>query len=143
VLVQRDPVRALTVVAAAYAIRDRVGGGFPPFFHARTERVRTAAERAVGADAARVWAEGRHLAADEAIKLTLGTRTARRKSSAGLSAREEEVARFVADGQSNKEIAARLHLSVRTVESHVSHALDVIGLENRTQLAVWARARIP
>jgi DNA-binding NarL/FixJ family response regulator len=59
-----------------------------------------------------------------------------------LSARELEVAALVADGLANKAIAARLHLSVRTVESHVRHALAKVGLDNRTQLATWARDRI-
>ncbi len=59
-------------------------------------------------------------------------------ASGGLSARELEVVHLVASGRSNKAIAADLHLSVRTVESHVRHALAKVGLENRTQLAAWA-----
>jgi DNA-binding NarL/FixJ family response regulator len=59
-----------------------------------------------------------------------------------LSGRELEVAGLVADGLSNKAIATRLHLSVRTVESHVRHVLAKVGLGNRTQLATWARERI-
>jgi DNA-binding NarL/FixJ family response regulator len=58
-----------------------------------------------------------------------------------LSERELEVVGMVADGLPNKAIAARLQLSVRTVESHVRHALAKLGLENRTQLATWARQR--
>ena len=42
----------------------------------------------------------------------------------------------------NKAIAQQLQLSVRTVESHVRHALTRLGLDNRTQLATWARERI-
>jgi DNA-binding NarL/FixJ family response regulator len=59
-----------------------------------------------------------------------------------LSAREREVAGLVADGLANKTIAARLHLSVRTVEVHVRHILAKLGLDNRTQLATWARGRL-
>jgi DNA-binding NarL/FixJ family response regulator len=62
--------------------------------------------------------------------------------SAGLSASEVKVARLVARGLPNKAIAAELHVSVRTVESHVRHALAKTGLENRTQLATWARERV-
>ncbi|HKN56065.1 MAG TPA: LuxR C-terminal-related transcriptional regulator [Amycolatopsis sp.] len=143
VLVTRDPMRALTVIAAASAVRDQVGGGFPPFFRARIDRIRAAADRAVGADAARVWAEGRRVPVEDAIALAFGTKSGRPRPTSGLSTREDEVARFVSDGLSNKEIAARLQLSVRTVESHVEHALAVLGLANRTQLAVWVRTRIP
>ena len=44
----------------------------------------------------------------------------------------------MAEGLSNKAIASRLQLSVRTVESHVRHALTKLALDNRTQLATWA-----
>ncbi|MGZ4264288.1 MAG: response regulator transcription factor [Solirubrobacteraceae bacterium] len=46
---------------------------------------------------------------------------------AGLSTRELEVVRLVADGLANKAIATQLHLSVRTVESHVRHVLAKAG----------------
>jgi DNA-binding NarL/FixJ family response regulator len=59
-----------------------------------------------------------------------------------VSARELEVVRLVADGLANKAIAAQLHLSVRTVESHVRHVLAKAGVSNRTQLATWAREHI-
>jgi DNA-binding NarL/FixJ family response regulator len=59
-----------------------------------------------------------------------------------VSTRELEVAGLVAEGLSNKAVAARLHLSVRTVESHVRHVLAKVGLDNRTQLATWAREHI-
>jgi DNA-binding NarL/FixJ family response regulator len=78
---------------------------------------------------------------DDAVALAFGTATPRPGSPAGLSVRELEVAGLVADGLANKAIAARLRRSVRTVESHVRHALPKLGLDNRTQLATWARER--
>lgn len=74
--------------------------------------------------------------------LAFGDSTPRPASPSGLSGRELEVAGLVAYGLANKAIAQRLHLSVRTVESHVRHALTKLGLDNRTQLATWARGRI-
>ena len=56
-----------------------------------------------------------------------------------MSRRELEIADLVADGLANKTIAHQLHLSVRTVESHVRSALSKLGLDNRTQLATWVR----
>jgi non-specific serine/threonine protein kinase len=142
-LARRDPARAVRVAAAAYDLRERTAGGaFPPFFRELAERGRTAAVTAVGADAARLWKEGSQLSLDDAIALAFGTGRPRRRAVAGLSEREVEVARLVADGFSNKAIAAKLQLSVRTVESHVRHVLAKVGLENRTQLATWARERI-
>jgi predicted ATPase/DNA-binding CsgD family transcriptional regulator len=141
-LVRRDPAKALRVAAAASAIRARVGGEFAPFYRARLADVRGAAEDALGADAERVWAEGSRLGLEDAVALAFGTARPRASSPAGLSARELEVAGMVADGLANKAIAIRMHLSVRTVESHVRHALAKLGLDNRTQLATWARERI-
>jgi DNA-binding NarL/FixJ family response regulator len=57
---------------------------------------------------------------------------------AGLSRRELDVVRAIADGQSNAEIAARLLMSVPTVKAHVTHILTKSGLANRTQIALLA-----
>ncbi len=142
VLASRDPARALKVLAAASAIRARVGAEFQPVFRARADRVRAAADAALGDDAERLWAEGARLDVDDTVALAFGTARRRPASAGGLSDRELEVAELVLDGLANKAIAASLHLSVRTVESHVRHALTKLGLENRTQLASWARGRI-
>jgi len=53
----------------------------------------------------------------------------------GLSRRELEVARLVATGASNPEIASTLFLSRKTVERHVTAALSKVGVRNRTELA--------
>jgi DNA-binding NarL/FixJ family response regulator len=139
---RRDPQRALKVAAAASAMRARVGGEFATFHQARLDRIRAAAQAAVGGAAGLVWAEGARLGVDDAVALAFGTAMPRPAAPAGLSARELEIARLVAGGLANRAIAARLHLSVRTVESHVRHVLAKLGLENRTQLATWARERI-
>lgn len=52
-----------------------------------------------------------------------------------LTAREREVAALAADGLANKEIAARLHCSIRTVESHVAQARAKLGAPSRKDLA--------
>jgi non-specific serine/threonine protein kinase len=139
---RRDPKRGLRVIAAAAAIRARAGGEFSPFFAERINRARSATEAAVGVEAPAVWAAGSGLTIDAAIGLAFGTAPVRGPRPAGLTEREAEVVWLVADGLPNKAIAAELHLSVRTVESHVRHALAKTGLANRTQLAGWARDRI-
>jgi predicted ATPase/DNA-binding NarL/FixJ family response regulator len=135
VLSRRDPATALKLAGAATAIRARIGGEFPPIYRALAERVRAESEAALDGDAERLWAEGGRLGVDDAIALAFGTGVTRPASQTGLSARELEVAGLVAEGLSNKTIAASLHLSVRTVESHVRHVLAKLGLDNRTQLA--------
>jgi len=140
-LVAVDAPRAVRVIAAACAIRDRAGATFTPFFHERTERIRGAAEAAAGDASRQAWADGSRLGVDDAIALAFGDGRPRGISTGGVSIRELEVARLVAEGFTNKQIAARLHLSVRTVESHVRSALMKAGLVNRTQLATWAKDR--
>lgn len=54
----------------------------------------------------------------------------------GLSPREIDVARLVAEGLSNKEIADRLVLSIRTVEGHVAHTLRKLGVSRRHQIGL-------
>jgi DNA-binding NarL/FixJ family response regulator len=51
------------------------------------------------------------------------------------------VAGLVAKGLSNKEIAARLVLSVRTAETHVEHILNKLGFASRAQIASWDAER--
>jgi DNA-binding NarL/FixJ family response regulator len=54
-----------------------------------------------------------------------------------LSPRETEVARLVAAGSSNRDIAARLVISDRTAQNHVQHILTKLGFANRSQIAAW------
>jgi non-specific serine/threonine protein kinase len=141
VLARHDHETALSVVASASAIRARAGGEFQPVFRARADQIKADAEAALGDRFGEVWAAGARLGLDDVIALAFGTAKPRADAPSGLSVRELEVVRLVADGLANKAIAAKLHLSVRTVESHVRHALAKLGLENRTQLAAWVHER--
>ncbi|HEY6570211.1 MAG TPA: LuxR C-terminal-related transcriptional regulator [Candidatus Limnocylindrales bacterium] len=55
-----------------------------------------------------------------------------------LTAREFEVARLIAEGRTNAEIADRLGVSTRTVTSHVEHVLAKLGAARRAEIAAWA-----
>ena len=63
-----------------------------------------------------------------------------RPDPAPLTAREGEVAALVAQGLSNRDIAARLVISARTVETHVEHVMVKLGFTARAQIAAWAAA---
>jgi DNA-binding NarL/FixJ family response regulator len=58
-----------------------------------------------------------------------------------LTPREQEVLQLIARGYRYKEIAARLHLSVKTVEAHVSSVLRKLQLSSRHELTRWAAER--
>jgi NarL family two-component system response regulator LiaR len=55
-----------------------------------------------------------------------------------LTPRETEVLRLIATGHSNKEIAAALYISEKTVKTHVSNILQKLHLADRTQAALYA-----
>jgi len=60
------------------------------------------------------------------------------ESSRGISPRETEILRLVAWGYSNKEIAAQLKLSVKTVETHKTNAMNKLGMHNRIDIVRFA-----
>jgi non-specific serine/threonine protein kinase len=62
--------------------------------------------------------------------------------SGGLTAREHEIAVLVASGLSNRDVAARLFISKRTVDAHVEHIFSKLGMSSRVQLTVWLRDRL-
>jgi non-specific serine/threonine protein kinase len=61
---------------------------------------------------------------------------------APLTPRELQVARLIAAGRSNKDIAAELVISQRTAENHVEHILTKLGFTSRVQVAAWAAASL-
>ena len=93
---------------------------------------------------------GARLAHEEAVRelRRAGARTARLSlpSQPGVDAnrltpRESEIAAMVAQGRSNREIAATLFLSARTVETHVSHILAKLGVNTRVAIAAVVLGR--
>ena len=60
-----------------------------------------------------------------------------------LTRRELEVAVLVAEGLSNKQIAAKLVVSERTAEYHILNILNKLGFNSRTQIASWATEHQP
>lgn len=67
-----------------------------------------------------------------------GTTAANRLAEVSLSAREEEVLRLIAWGHSNKSIATQLDLSVKTVETHKSKAMQKLGMRGRIDIVRYA-----
>jgi DNA-binding CsgD family transcriptional regulator len=85
------------------------------------------------------WAAGRAMAPNEAAELALGSSVldgAVERPSV-LTPRECEVAVLVARGLTNREMASRLSIAERTVETHLEHIFDKLGAQARSEVAVW------
>ena len=72
----------------------------------------------------------------------LGRIGGRAPSPAHLTPTEERVAELVAEGQTNREVAGSLFLSVKTVEANLTHIYRKVGVTSRRQLARWLRAEM-
>lgn len=88
-------------------------------------------------DAIRAAAAGKVLLSPNVAARLFGEME-RRDPSDALTKREVEVLGWMANGESNREIAARLFVSEQTVKSHVSKVLHKLGMTSRTQAAVYA-----
>jgi non-specific serine/threonine protein kinase len=143
-----QPVQAARLLGAAELMRE--GDDCPrdllevPAY----EQAVAVARRALGEPAfTAAWEAGRHLAWNDLrteVDALVDAMTAlpdpllAPADSHGLSPREWDVLRLVAEGRSNRDIAEVLSLSERTVENHVRHILDKLGLDSRTAAAIWA-----
>ena len=78
------------------------------------------------------------LARAEALAAKLSTKLAAESFPAGLTQREVDVLRLLAQRQTDKEIAEALFLGPRTIQSHVAHILNKLGVANRREAAAEA-----
>jgi DNA-binding CsgD family transcriptional regulator len=89
-----------------------------------------------------VTSRSRPLAAAAAELLSAWTRAAAEAEPwAPLTAREFAVARLVAEGHTNGEIGAELHVAPRTASAHVEHILAKLGVGRRAEIAAWVADR--
>jgi DNA-binding CsgD family transcriptional regulator len=141
-------LEATRLLSVAAAIHEAAGAPLPPV-------EQNTFERAVAAVRARLprrafvaaWDAGRALEEREALAAALAVQAAGSTSRRAdlsrpadgwpLSSREYEVARAIARGLTNGEIAAALTISRRTVERHVENTFAKLGVTSRAQIATW------
>jgi predicted ATPase/class 3 adenylate cyclase/DNA-binding CsgD family transcriptional regulator/Tfp pilus assembly protein PilF len=154
VAAQGEPVRAVWCMSIAQALRKAIGAPLPPLFQGLHESalasVRMQLEERVF-DAA--WEEGRTmtpehaLSAQEAVTMPATASGVPSKapqgstppaSPDGLTAREVEVLRLVAQGLTNEQVAAQLVISPRTVNTHLTSIFSKVGVSTRAAATRYA-----
>lgn len=139
--------RAARLQGASLSVWKSIPGELPPPMHTHALRCERRVIEGLGAARRkRYYAQGRRLDRAGAVALGLerpapdvATAPGDRSTSV-LSRREEEVAALVAEGLTDREIAARLVISQRTAESHVQHIRTKLGFRSRAQIAAWITA---
>jgi predicted ATPase/class 3 adenylate cyclase/DNA-binding CsgD family transcriptional regulator len=130
---------AARVFGAAHAIRQRTGVVRFKVWDAGYEDSVAQLRDAMGQDDFEsAWAEGAALSTEEAIAYAQRGRGERKRPSSGwgsLTPAERDVVRLVSEGLANNDIATRLFVSPRTVQTHLTHVYTKLGLTSRVQLA--------
>jgi len=157
-----QPELAVRLAGAAAALRE--AAGLRPLAGARVEAYLAPARRFGDAAVARLWASGQALTSEAAVALALDAPVEPVASAAGpagesppptvvsryrvasappssLTQREYEIAALVADGLSNKAIAAELSISHTTAARHVANIMAKLGFNSRSQIAAWVTDR--
>ena len=154
VAAQGNHVWAAHLWGAAEALRETIGTPLPPVDRASYHRAVEALRTQLGEQAfATAWAEGRTMSPEQALaapgQVTLSASTKEERPSSptttspppypdGLTAREVEVLRVVAQGLTNEQVAERLIISPRTVDTHLTSIYSKIGVSSRVAATRYA-----
>ncbi|WP_436501064.1 ATP-binding protein [Actinokineospora sp. HUAS TT18] len=142
---QSDYRRAARLLGAASQVWRSLGAS-PDNYAAFVEPMRrdiVTVTTALGeTTAAAEFTAGAALATDVAVAYARGEEPLTPEPVDGLplTRREMEVAQLVAQGMTNREIASRLVISLRTAETHIDHIRTKLGFNNRAQIAAWVAA---
>jgi predicted ATPase/DNA-binding CsgD family transcriptional regulator len=150
---QGEPVWATRLWGAAMALRDTIGAPMPPIKRAGYEAATAAVRMHLGEKAfVAAWTQGRMMTPEQAL-LARDQETMRQQSPsgavaaslakappypAGLTAREVEVLRLVAQGLTDRQIAEQLIISPRTVNSHLTSIYNKLGVDSRAAATRFA-----
>ena len=129
---------ATRFLGAAHAIRQRRGAVRLKVFDAGYQASVAALLNTLGdKDFDSAWAEGAAMSTEEAIAYAQRGRGERKRPTSGwasLTPAERDVVRLVSEGLANNDVATRLFVSPRTVQTHLTHVYTKLGLSSRVQL---------
>ncbi len=143
--------RAATLFGAAAAVWSAIGASpdnYVPFADPHHDHLDRARSALGGDDFQAAFDRGREMSLDDAISYALETKPEAQSAPAAAAApaeapaspltrRERQIAELVAEGLSNRDIAARLVIAQRTAEAHVENILTKLGFTSRAQIAAW------
>jgi DNA-binding CsgD family transcriptional regulator len=147
VVIDDHPRRAAQLLGAAEVLRQRSGAPIAAVERWRYAQLVSHVRRRLRDDTfVAAWQAGRHLSMDRAVDLAQRDAAPRSQAAPAdhaprksvLSTREREIAQLIAHGFSNRTIAERLVVSVKTIETHVKHIFAKLNVTGRAQVAVWA-----
>ncbi len=130
--------RATHLFSAAAALRAPVGSVIDQADQPQYDHDLETLKTALGQEAfSNLWIEGEVMSLEEVISVVLDDSP--KEKFGGLTAREREVAVWIAQGKSNREIARAMTVSEKTIETYVTRILNKLGFDSRVKIAMWAR----
>jgi non-specific serine/threonine protein kinase len=134
--------QAARLFGAAEGLRESLGLSLPRFIRGEYDRLVAITHRQMGDAFQMLWAGGRTMTSDQAGDYVLASMTAAEPAAllpaTLLTRREQQVTALIAQGQTNREIAAALAITEKTAENHVQHILNKLSFRSRVQIAAWA-----
>jgi non-specific serine/threonine protein kinase len=140
--------RAAIAAGVADSLSERIGGHLPPALQGPIDTIKaqTAAELGPAAgplrEAGRAAGRGDRIAA-AAFELAAEPAPPSSQQDLPLTRREHEITELIAEGLTNRQIAQRLFIAQRTVDTHVTRILAKLGCSNRAQVAALTSTRRP
>jgi DNA-binding CsgD family transcriptional regulator len=133
-----DPRQSARLFGATHAMRQRVGAVRFLIYQASYDAAVSDVRATLGQrDFDTAWAEGAALSTEEALAYAQRGRGERKRPASGwesLTPTERDVVGLVSEGLGNQDIAARLFISPRTVQTHLTHVYAKLGLASRVHL---------
>ncbi|MGH3860558.1 LuxR C-terminal-related transcriptional regulator [Actinokineospora sp.] len=139
---QGDHTRAATLFGAAARLWADLGTSADAAVSLPHRVHEASARKALGSGFDKTFAAGRAMSAAERRRFALGTTAVPAPAEESpLTQREAEIAKLVAEGMSNNDIAAKLVIARRTADTHVGNILTKLGFTSRAQIAAWVVRR--